>query len=159
LIQGEIDPSVARTLEQLRGFLTTARFDAEANIVPGEGDTVTLAISGPDAHWLVGHRGQTLDALQHLLLLMGNKTREHGPRIVVDADGYRERRIETLTRFARELAVQVGESGQEAETDALSAMERRIIHTALMDHPQVRTYSEGDEPRRYVVVSPRDPEE
>jgi spoIIIJ-associated protein len=87
---------------------------------------------------------------------MGNKTREYGPRIMVDADGYRQRRVETLTSFARDLAVQVSESGQEAETDALNAMERRIIHTALMDHPLVRTYSEGDEPRRYVVVSPRE---
>jgi spoIIIJ-associated protein len=146
-------------LEQLRGFLNAAGLDAEANIGSGEGDAITLAITGPDAHWLVGHRGQTLDAVQYLLLLMGNKTREQGPRIVVDADGYRERRIETLTRFAHQLADQVSESGQEAETDPLNAMERRIIHTALIDHPHVRTYSEGDEPRRYVVISPREPEE
>ena len=69
--------------------------------------------------------------------------------------GYRARRARKLTEFAKELAAEVGKTGQEAITDALNPMERRIIHTALVDHPDVETYSEGDEPNRYVVITPR----
>ena len=86
---------------------------------------------------------------------MVRHTRDQRPRLTVDADGYRARRAETLQRFAQQLAEQVMGSGQEAVTDPLNPMERRIVHTALVDHPDVTTYSEGEEPGRYVVVTPR----
>ena len=145
----------ARALVLLQGFLDSAGLDAQAEIQPQDEEGVTLAIVGPDACHLVGPRGQYLDAVQHLLLLMVRHTRDQRPRLTVDADGYRARRTETLIRFAGELAEQVLGSGQEAVTDPLNPMERRIVHTALVDHPDVTTYSEGDEPNRYVVVTPR----
>ncbi len=79
---------------------------------------------------------------------------EHAVEIFA-GDGYRARRARKLADFANELAAEVGKSGQEAVTDVLNPMERRLIHTALVDHPDVETYSEGDEPNRYVVVTPR----
>ncbi|MBV9850963.1 MAG: KH domain-containing protein [Armatimonadetes bacterium] len=145
----------SRALAMLQGFLDAAGLDARAEIRPQDDEGVTLAVAGPDAACLVGPRGQYLDALQHLLLLMVRHTRDQRPRLTVDADGYRARRAETLSRFARELAAQVAANGEEAVTDPLNPMERRIVHTALVDHPDVTTYSEGEEPNRYVVVTPR----
>lgn len=142
-------------LLHLQALLNSAGLEAEAAVESREGDTVTLAVTGPDASLLVGAHGQVLDALQHLLTLMTNKGRERRLRLTVDADGYRARRAQTLARFAQDLAAEVAKSGEEAVTDPMNAMERRLIHTALADHPDVQTYSEGEEPRRYVVVSPR----
>ena len=145
----------AQALVHLQTLLETGELDARATQESQERETVTLAVSGPDAALLVGQHGQTLDALQHLLMLMTNKGQGPRLRLTVDADGYRARRAKKLTEFAHELAAEVGKMGQEACTDSLNPMERRIIHTALADHPDVETYSEGDEPNRYVVISPR----
>lgn len=142
-------------LLHLQALLTAAGLEAEAAVESQDGDTVTLAVTGSDASLLVGAQGQVLDALQHLLTLMTNKGRERRLRLTVDADGYRARRAQKLARFALDLAAEVAKSGEEAVTDPLNAMERRLIHTALADHPDVQTYSEGDDPNRYVVVSPR----
>ena len=144
-----------RALALLQGFLQAAGLEAQADIETHDPDSVTLAVTGPDACLLVGPRGQYLDAVQYLLLLMVRHTRDQRPRLTVEADGYRARRTATLIRFAHELADQVIGSGQEAVTDPLNPMERRIVHTALVDHPDVTTYSEGEEPGRYVVVTPR----
>ena len=150
------DTLSTRALALLQGFLQAAELDAQASLQPGdEPDCVVLAITGPDASLLVGPRGQSLDAFQHLFLLMMRHTRDQRPRLTVDADGYRDRRTQTLIKFAQALAEQVLATGQEAVTDPLNPMERRIVHTALMEHPDVTTYSEGMEPERYVVVTPR----
>ncbi len=142
-------------LLHLQGFLTAAGLSAEAAVETLDGATATLAVSGPDAPLLVGTQGQTLDSLQYLLTLMTNKSREQRLRITVDADGYRARRAKKLTEFALDLAAQVAANSEEAVTDPMNAMDRRIVHTALVDHPDVQTYSEGDDPHRYVVISPR----
>lgn len=145
-----------RAVSVLDGFLQSAALDAHAAVIPAtEEGTVTVGITGPDAGYLVGPRGQYLDALQHMFLLMMRHTRDQQPRLTLDADGYRARRAQTLAKFAQELADQVIATGQEAVTDPLNPMERRIVHTALLSHPDVTTYSEGMEPDRYVVVSPR----
>ena len=150
-----LDTSSAQALAHLKTLLTLAGFDAEAAEESRHADTVTLAVSGPDATLLVGLHGQTLDAFQYLLMLMTNKGQANRIRVTLDADSYRARRAKKLAEFANELAAEVGKTGQEAVTDTLNPMERRLIHTALVDHPDVETYSEGDEPNRYVVVTPR----
>jgi len=142
-------------LLHLQGFLTAAGLSAEAAVETLTETSVTIAITGDDAPLLVGGNGQTLDALQYLLMLMTNKSRDQRLRITIDADGYRARREKKLTDFAMELAAQVAANSEEAVTDPMNPMDRRIIHTALVDHPDVETYSEGDEPNRYVVISPR----
>lgn len=150
-----VDALSGQALIHLKALLSLAGFDAEAVEESRHGDTVTFAVSGPDAPLLVGQHGQTLDAFQYLLMLMTNKGQPNRIRVTLDADGYRARRARKLAEFANELAAEVGKSGQEAVTDVLNPMERRLIHTALVDHPDVETYSEGDEPNRYVVVTPR----
>jgi len=148
------DPG-GQALVHLQMLIQTGELDAQAVLESQSGDNFTLAVSGPDAVLLVGMHGQTLDALQFLLMLMTNKGQGPRLRLTVDADGYRARRAQKLISFAEDLAVQVAKSGQEAMTDVLNPMERRIIHTALAENPDVETYSEGDEPNRYVVVTPR----
>jgi spoIIIJ-associated protein len=120
-------------------------------------DAVDIDVDGPDAGYLIGRRGQILDALQYLTLVITTHKRDdvRRVRINVDADGYRARRAESLRALAQELAVQVKETGEEAVIEPLTALERRIVHTALVDHADVETYSEGEEPNRYIVISPR----
>ena len=145
----------AKALTHLQTLLAAAGLDVRVTPEASDGDNATLAVNGPDAVLLVGPQGQTLDALQHLLMLMTNKGQGPRLRITVDADGYRARRTQKLVAFAQELAAEVAKTGQEAITDSLNPMERRIIHTALVDNPDVETYSEGEEPSRYVVITPR----
>ena len=145
----------AQALTHLQALMGSSGLDVRVSPEPADGDNANLAVNGPDAALLVGPQGQTLDALQYLLMLMTNKGQGPRLRVTVDADGYRARRAQKLIAFAQELAAEVAKTGQEAITDALNPMERRIIHTALVDNPDVETYSEGDEPNRYVVVSTR----
>jgi len=151
----DLETASAQALVHLQALLTLGGLLAEAAPESFERETLTLAVTGPDASLLVGTHGQNLDALQYLLMLMTNKGQGSRLRVTVDADSYRARRARKLTEFANELAAEVGKTGQEAITDSLNPMERRIIHTALVDHPDVETYSEGDEPNRYVVITPR----
>jgi len=151
----DLETASAQALAHLQALLTLGELTAEAAPESMERETLTLAVTGPDASLLVGSHGQTLDALQYLVMLMTNKGQANRLRVTVDADSYRARRARKLAEFANELAAEVGKTGQEAITDALNPMERRLIHTALVDHPDVETYSEGDEPNRYVVITPR----
>ena len=99
--------------------------------------------------------GSSLDALQYLCNLVINRRLGPEIRLILDASGYRERRAETLRKLAFEYANQVKDRQEECELDPLPAHERRIIHNSLLDDPGVRTYSEGDEPDRRVIIAPR----
>lgn len=105
---------------------------------------------------LIGKHGQTLDALQYLANLAANKDHADGhARIIIDIEGYRSRREETLMRLAGHLAEKACRIGQEVHLEPMNRHERKIIHTALQDNRKVSTYSAGEEPRRYVVIVPR----
>lgn len=116
-------------------------------------NTVNVNITGPDLGILIGRRGDTLDALQYLLNLSVQKHFTERVRIVLDVEGYRQRREETLIRLAKRLAERVKRTGYRVVLEPMSPQERRIIHTALQDDPNVFTFSEGDEPFRKVVIS------
>ena len=105
---------------------------------------------------LIGKHGQTLDAIQYLANLAANKDHADGhARIIIDIEGYRSRREETLMRLAGHLAEKACRIGQEVHLEPMNRHERKIIHTALQDNRKVSTYSAGEEPRRYVVIVPR----
>lgn len=142
--------------EFLQQVLDRMDLEAEARLVSSEGNQIALEVVGEDVALLIGKHGQTLDALQLLVAAgMARKLPGH-PRILLDAEGYRERRADSLRRMALSLARQALDSGQEAVMEGLNAAERRIIHTALADEPGVGTYSEGEEPNRRVVITPTD---
>ncbi len=114
-----------------------------------------VELVGEDAAAAFGRFGKRLDALQYLVNLITSRKVGGDLRTVLDADGYRARREEALTQLAREYAAQVKERQEECELDPLPAQERRIIHRALLDDPDVRTYSEGEDPDRRIVIAPK----
>lgn len=120
-----------------------------------QGNYLHIELVGEDVRTTWGRMGQALDALQLLCNLILAKRVATDVRLVLDANNYRKRRAEVLTQRALELAREVKERQEEAELEPLPPHERRIIHTALIDDPEVRTYSEGDEPDRRVIISPR----
>lgn len=118
---------------------------------------VRLCVDTPNMGVLIGHRGETLDAMQYLTSLAVNRNRkEEGyTRITLDTEGYREKREETLTRLARKIAGQVKASGRPRVLEPMNPYERRVLHATLQSNPYVTTHSEGEEPNRRVVVSPK----
>jgi len=105
---------------------------------------------------LIGRHGQMRDALQLLAnAIAHSRLGDERRRIVIDAAGYRARRAETLETLARRTAERVSATGQPTMLEPMSAVERRIVHEALKDDPEVETASEGAEPYRCVVVLPR----
>ena len=131
-----------------------ADFDLHTQVTSDEPENIRISFEGPDSPMFVGRNGQVLDALQTLASHIINRRSGQRLRITFDADLYRARREETLIKLAQDLADQVKSTGQEAVLDPLSPMERRIVHTALADDPGVQTYSEGEEPDRYIIISP-----
>jgi spoIIIJ-associated protein len=115
---------------------------------------VTVTCAGPDVALFIGKHGQTIDAIQYLANAVA---RAHGSSqpVVVDAAGYRARRTATLEKLARRTAQQASATGQRVELDPMTPVERKIVHEALKDDPEVETASEGSEPNRFVVVLPR----
>ena len=111
-------------------------------------------LRGDDLGPFIGRRGQTIDAVQHLAQRIVFREGPSPVRVVVDADGYRERRAESLRADAEQAAVQALRSGQSVELEPMGASERRIVHEYLRERGGVATHSEGDEPRRRLVVSP-----
>jgi spoIIIJ-associated protein len=118
-------------------------------------ETIFLAIEGDGSGLLIGKKGQTLDALQYLLNRMVNRNLENPMRIELDTENYRSRRRGQLTALARKAADDVRASGRPMALEPMSPTERRIIHLALRDMPDVATESEGLAPDRFVVVRPR----
>jgi len=120
-----------------------------------EEDTIRLDISGPGMGILIGKQGRTLDSLQFLLSLMVNRKAEKRHMVQVDVEGYRARREVTLKEMAMRLARTAAEEHRRVFLDPMQPAERRIIHLALADHPDVTTFSQGEEPMRKVVIVPR----
>ncbi|HEY8345805.1 MAG TPA: RNA-binding cell elongation regulator Jag/EloR [Symbiobacteriaceae bacterium] len=117
---------------------------------------IRFDVTGPEAGILIGHHGQTLDALQYLVNLVASKATDgDGRRVLVDVEGYRKRREETLTRLATRMAERVARSGDPVVLEPMSAHERRVIHLALQNNPKVTTGSQGEEPFRRVVIQPK----
>ncbi|RPF51132.1 RNA-binding cell elongation regulator Jag/EloR [Aquisalibacillus elongatus] len=118
-------------------------------------DEISFELVGDKIGLLIGKRGQTLNALQYLTHLAVNKADENQyVTVVVDAENYRERRKETLYQLAEKLASKAVRTDQDVKIEPMPSFERKIIHTALQDHTDVSTHSEGKDPNRYVVIKP-----
>jgi spoIIIJ-associated protein len=111
-----------------------------------------LDVQGAELGALIGRRGETLDNLQYLLRLMVNQRLHRWQNIVVDVEGYKERRIHQLQQLAQRTAAQVADTGRPVSLEPMPPNERRIIHIALRDHPDVYTESTGEADRRKVHI-------
>jgi spoIIIJ-associated protein len=122
--------------------------------ITDDGETCTGTVHGEELGLFIGRHGQTIDAVQHLAQRVSGARSEHGRRIVVDAEGYRERREGILRRQADRAVEDAIRYGRPVALDAMTASERRLVHEYLRDNGEVQTYSEGDEPDRRLVVAP-----
>jgi spoIIIJ-associated protein len=136
---------VARVADAISATVSTRVTESDGSI--------TVTCSGADLGLVIGKHGQTIDAIQYLANAV---VRASGgeQEIVVDAAGYRARRSASLEAVARRSARRAASTGSPVELEPMTAVERKIVHEALKDDPEVQTQSEGTEPNRYVVVVP-----
>lgn len=140
-------------MDFLNEMFRIMEFDASVRALDTtDTENLRLKISGEDTPALIGRRGDTLDALQYLTGLVVNKDSDAYIRVMLDAEDYREKREQTLQQLAKRLAANVIKSGRPARLEPMNPYERRILHAALQDNPQVETYSEGVDPNRRVVI-------
>jgi spoIIIJ-associated protein len=148
------DDEPAAVLEDLLAEIADGLdLDVEIEIEESEG-LLKGRLRGEDVGLFIGRRGQTIDAVQHLAQRIVFHEGPSDVRVVIDADGYRERRAETLRADADDAADEVLRSGHPVEMDPMPASERRVVHEHLRDRGDVETHSEGEEPERRLVVSP-----
>lgn len=140
----------------VEGLLKHMGVRAQVTVRAGT-EPITLDISGRDLGALIGWRGETLRALQSVTNVMVGRHLDEGERVIVDVERYRQRREHTVREIALRAARQVKMTGDAITLDAMQAFERRAIHLALQDDPDVGSSSIGEEPDRRVVVGPRAP--
>ncbi len=150
----EEDLEPADALEELlEEIADDLGLDAEVEVEEGDG-VLTGRLRGEDVGLFIGRHGQTIDAVQHLAQRIVFPEGPASVRVVIDANGYRERRAEALRAEADDAADEVLRTGEPVELSPLPPFERRIVHEYLRDRGDVTTHSEGDEPERYLVISP-----
>ncbi len=144
--------------EFLVGLLASMEITAEVSVRELDEETVELSVNATpptELGVLVGPRGTTLQALQEVTrTVVQAKSPSRTDRILVDVAQYRERRVAALGRFAQQVAKDVVETGEERALEPMSAADRKAVHDALADDSSVVTRSEGEEPRRFVVIAP-----
>jgi spoIIIJ-associated protein len=138
----------------LREILDRMGIDAEVSAFD-DGERVILDAHGQESGLVIGKKGATLDALQYLINRIVTKKPGDGPGIVVDAEGYRGRREDSLTDLAQRLAEKAIKSGRPVPVEPMSPHDRRIVHVALKEHGGVTTESEGEGLFRRVVIFPK----
>lgn len=138
------------------GVVGAFDLDAEISTVPVDEETVEVRVDGDDLGLLIGPKGQTLAALQELArtVIYRQADGPTGGRVRLDVSGYREKRRVALEQFARTVADEVKESGTEKALEPMSAPDRKIVHDTANAIDGIVTVSEGEEPRRRVVIRP-----
>lgn len=119
-----------------------------------DGKYITFQLESEKAAFLIGKRGQTLNALQQLAQLITNKFSEQFKVVRLDVGDYRERREQSLEQFAERMADQAVRNGRKVKLEPMPSYERKIIHNALSNRLDIETYSEGTDPNRYLVIEP-----
>ena len=136
----------------LKGLLEHMGSDAVPHAIKTDSNTYKVEFTGSDLGFLIGRRGDTLDALQHLTNHSIGRNVEGHIRINVDAEDYREKREDSLRRYARKKAQQVLKARRRTTLEPMNAYERHVIHAALQDMENITTHSTGTEPNRRVVI-------
>ncbi len=154
------DATVEQQAEIIGGFVTglVDAFGTEGDLLTTkvDDDTIEIQVDGDDLGLLIGPKGQTLSAVQELsrTVVQRRATGTHHGRVRLDIGRYRERRREALERFSRQLAEQVLDRGQPTALEPMGAADRKAVHDAINELDGVTTTSEGEEPRRRVVILP-----
>ncbi|MTI80688.1 MAG: protein jag [Firmicutes bacterium] len=148
------DNPVDKAVKLLREIIAAMGIAVELEI-DTNGQNIKINIKGEDLGVLIGRRGETLDSLQYLINLAINKGLEKRYKIIIDVEGYRKRRENTLYKLASKLADKAIRRGRSVVLEPMNSHERRIIHTALQTRNDIYTFSEGEEPYRKIVITPK----
>lgn len=159
--QLEHDPLLDRTESVISKMLHLLNLQAQVSAHYGSAErdgrrNINVDIRGNDLGVLIGRRSETLGAFQYIASLIVGKDTQQFVQLTVDVEGFRERREKQLIQMARRMADQVAKSGRRQTLEPMPSGERRIIHIALRDHPDVKTESTGDDPYRKVTIIPKD---
>jgi len=138
----------------LREILEKMSVDAEVSAFD-DGEKIILDAHGSESGLVIGKKGATLDSLQYLVSRIVFKTPGEAMPVVVDAEGYRGRREDSLADLARKLAEKAVRSGRPVPVEPMSPHDRKVVHKTLAEHPGVRTESEGEGSARRVVIFPK----
>ena len=150
------DEELSETAKNARSFLQglTDKMGVPAEIAVCERpEQLRMLLSGENMSILIGRRGETLDALQYLTSLNVNRGREEYLRVSLDTENYRAKREEALRKLAVRMANRAKKSGRRVALEPMNPNERRILHSALQNDPEVPTHSEGEEPYRRVIIT------
>ena len=157
VVPKEYAPAAPGSVEEkievfLKGLLEHMDSKAVPHCWKEEGNAYQVELVGDDLGYLIGRRGDTLDAIQHLCNYAVNREVEGHIRVNVDAESYRQKREESLRRYARKKAQQVLKARRRTTLEPMNAYERHVIHAALQDMENITTHSTGVEPNRCVVI-------
>jgi len=156
----EHDPLLDRTEAVISKLIHLLNLEAQVSAHYGAAErdgrrNINVDIRGNDLSVLIGRRSETLSAFQYVASLIVGKETEQFVQLTVDVEGYRDRREKQLIQMAKRMADQVAKSGRRQTLEPMPSGERRIIHIALRDHPDVKTESTGDDPYRKVTIVPK----
>lgn len=142
-----------RALKFISGLLSRMGANAEPVLCEDVDENVNIKIEGENLGMLIGRRGETLNAIQHITNYIVNRGDGDRVRIVVDIENYRKKREESLVKLAEKTATKVMKFRRNIALEPMNAYERHVIHSALQEWKDVSTFSSGSEPRRCVVIS------
>ena len=150
----DLDAQAAAVQSFLEGLVDAFDLQGDVTVTAVDDDTLEARVDGEDLGLLIGPKGNTLQSVQELARAVLQKDGPGGPRLRLDIGGYRERRREALERFTKGLAEQVLSSGTATALEPMGAADRKVVHDTVNDIEGVHTISEGEEPRRRVVILP-----
>jgi len=142
---------IKETITELLGRMN---FEAEVVVDGSDENNVLVNIQTEQGGFLIGQAGINLNALQHLARILVNKKQDYSIQFILDVNNYRKHRLELLTELAKDIAKQALSKKVSLVLHPMPAYERRIIHLALADEPEINTQSTGQEPRRRIVIKP-----
>ncbi len=155
LVRVSVEDGLSGRVKNLLNQILDA-MEIKAEIILNEtDDCVNIKLNGSDLGILIGRRGDTMDALQYLISLSINRGQEVRKKIFLDIENYRAKREVTLQNLAMKLADKAVLRGRNVVLEPMSSLERRIIHTALQGREDVLTFSEGEEPYRKIIITPK----
>lgn len=137
----------------LVGLLEVLGNDAEV-LMEENSNEIFYVVNGENASELVGYRGDGLNAIQYLISILNARNNRHSKKVRLDIDGFKERRKETLEALGHRIAKKVQRTGHPVKLEPMTAYERRIIHTVVQEYEGVSSHSEGEEPHRFLIVTP-----
>lgn len=144
---------LAEVRDHVENVLDAMAFDSEVGI-RDDGEVLMVSIESADAGLLIGQKGETLDAIQYLTNVAVHRNHQHAKRVVLDCEGYRDRRVKAVQGMAHRTAKRVAKEGRAVDLPPMSSSERRAVHSYLKDNPWVTTSSSGNDENRRITITP-----